>query len=68
MSIYVLKDYVEDCIKNCVKPTFEGLNIYYKAKKIKFKKSLLLTSKEKSIIIKDTVRLSVVNVNWIQKN
>ena len=28
MSIYVLKDYVEDCIKNCVKPTFEGLNIY----------------------------------------
>lgn len=38
MSIYVLKDYVEDCIKNCVKPTFEGLNIYYKAKKIKFKK------------------------------
>ena len=58
MSIYVLKDYVEDCIKNCVKPTFEGLNIYYKAKK-----NLLLTSKEKSIIIKDTVRLSVVNVN-----
>ena len=39
-----------------------------KLKKIKFKKSLLLTSKEKSIIIKDTVRLSVVNVNWIQKN
>ena len=39
-----------------------------KLKKIKFKKSLLLTFKEKSIIIKDTVRLSVVNVNWIQKN
>lgn len=39
-----------------------------KLKKIKFKKSLLLTSKEKSIIIKDTVRLSVVNVNWTQKN
>ena len=39
-----------------------------KLKKIKFKKNLLLTSKEKSIIIKDTVRLSVVNVNWIQKN
>lgn len=35
MSIYVLKDYVEDCIKNCVKTTFEGLNIYYKAKKNK---------------------------------
>ena len=35
MSIYVLMDYVEDCIKNCVKPTFEGLNIYYKAKKNK---------------------------------
>ena len=34
-----------------------------KLKKIKFKKNLLLTSKEKSIIIKDTVRLSVVNVN-----
>ena len=34
-----------------------------KVQKIKFKKSLLLTSKEKSIIIKDTVRLSVVNVN-----
>ena len=39
-----------------------------KLKKIKFKKSLLLTFKEKSIIIKDTVRLSVVNVNWTQKN
>ena len=39
-----------------------------KLKKIKFKKNLLLTSKEKSIIIKDTVRLSVVNVNWTQKN
>ena len=39
-----------------------------KLKKIKFKKSLLLTSKEKSILIKDTVRLSVVNVNWTQKN
>ena len=38
-----------------------------KLKKIKFKKNLLLTSKEKSIIIKDTVRLSVVNVNWTQK-
>ena len=35
MSIYVLKDYVEDGIKNCVNPTFEGLNIYYKAKKNK---------------------------------
>ncbi len=30
-----------------------------KLKKIKFKKSLLLTSKEKSIIIKDTVRLNI---------
>ena len=39
-----------------------------KLKKIKFKKNLLLTSKEKSILIKDTVRLSVVNVNWTQKN
>ena len=39
-----------------------------KLKKIKFKKNLLLTSKEKSILIKDTVRLSVVNINWTQKN
>lgn len=30
MSIYVLKDYVEECLKNGVEPTFEGLNIYYK--------------------------------------
>lgn len=30
MSIYVLKDYVEKCLKNGVEPTFEGLNIYYR--------------------------------------
>lgn len=35
MSIYVLKNYVEECIRNCIKPTFQGLNTYYKSKKNK---------------------------------
>lgn len=34
MSIYVLKKYVEECIKNGIEPTFEGLNLYYKIKEI----------------------------------
>lgn len=32
MSIYVLKYYVEQCIKSGIEPTFEGLNKYYKEK------------------------------------
>ena len=32
MSIYVLKEYVEECIKNGIEPTFDGLNNYYKEK------------------------------------
>lgn len=32
MSIYVLKYYVEECIKARIEPTFEGLNKYYKEK------------------------------------
>ncbi len=33
MSIYVLKEYVEECIKNGIEPTFEGLNIIINQKK-----------------------------------
>lgn len=33
MSINVLKDYVEECLKNGVEPTFNGLNNYYKLKR-----------------------------------
>ena len=32
MSIYVLKNYVEECLKKVIEPTFEGLNIFYKEK------------------------------------
>ena len=38
MSIYVLKEYVEECSKNGIEPTFEGLNIYYKSKEINYNK------------------------------
>ena len=44
MSIYVLKYYVEQCIKAGIEPTFEGLNKYYKEKvlnKISFELSLI---------------------------
>jgi hypothetical protein len=30
MSIYVLKRYVEECLKKGINPTFEGLKIYNK--------------------------------------
>lgn len=30
MSIYVLKSYVEECLKDGVSPTFEGLRKYNK--------------------------------------
>lgn len=32
MSIYVLKAYVEECLKLGINPTFEGLRDYYKEK------------------------------------
>lgn len=35
MSIYVLKAYVEECFKVGIDPTFEGLNRYYKKRKLK---------------------------------
>ena len=33
MSIYVLKEYVENCKDAGEEPSFEGLKIYYKVKK-----------------------------------
>lgn len=30
MSINVLRNYIEECLKNGVEPTFSGLNNYYK--------------------------------------
>lgn len=30
MNINVLKTYVEECLKNGIEPTFQGLNAYYK--------------------------------------
>lgn len=31
MSIYILKTYVEECIKKGEEPTFKGLNQFYTA-------------------------------------
>lgn len=32
MSINVLKNYIEECLKNGIEPTFSGLNDYYRLK------------------------------------
>lgn len=40
MSIYVLKNYVEECLSKNIKPTFQGLNKYYKDNNMKNTKSV----------------------------
>lgn len=35
MSINILRNYVEECLKNGVEPTFDGLNNYYRLKVLK---------------------------------
>lgn len=35
MSFYILKDYVEECLKRNEEPTFKGLNEYNRVKKEK---------------------------------
>lgn len=35
MSIYVLKEYVEECLKEGIEPSFEGLRLYNKIRVMK---------------------------------
>lgn len=41
MSINVLKDYIEQCLRNNIEPTFNGLNKFYKDNKVDNKKEII---------------------------